>query len=741
MQTRQEGSLVRRQQLLQLALLHAAWTLGSGQLRYSVPEESQHGAFVGRIAQDLGLEVGELVPRMFRMESEDHRDYFEVNVQNGILFVNSRIDREELCVKSPVCTVHLEVIVDKPLRVFHVEVEIKDINDNAPIFPVNVLNLFISEATAYGSRFSLESASDADIGKNSLIAYQINTNEYFALDTQRKHGKSTSPEIVLEKALDREDLSSHHLLLTATDGGQPELTGTLQVAITVLDANDNRPVFNHSVYEVSLPESAANGTLVVTLEATDLDEGINKDIVYGFKPPLASTVERTFAIDRNTGEVRLTGRLDFEEVNLYEIQVQAIDKGHPPMGGDCKLLIEVLDVNDNGPEMSLKSIAVPVPEDSPPGTVVALISVSDKDAGANGQVSCSLWPLGLPFKLQSTFKNYYSLVVAEQLDREQVAEYKLRVTAQDHGAPSLSATSELVLPLGDVNDNAPTFAQPSYVVFVRENNPPGAHIFTVSASDPDLAENALLSYWMDEKLWPLASYISWPELLVHPVAEQGILPCIWVRGRHCEDEGARWVVLLHKDHIGGLGEGWGIVIDITKGHHQLTGGRERWGPVVLGYHTELELRHLLPVQRLSHHQRVLEGEAKGPQGAADLPVGPSILVRDADQRHHCPWWGVLWDRHGDRFQRHLWAIVIYIQHFNENLAMARQGVWAFVCCFNLDIICRTLFKIQVPFHLNFSVVRINTKLFLYIWSNQVAKGIGYILINSIILISCFQFND
>uniref|UniRef100_A0A670IKY7 Protocadherin alpha-C2-like n=1 Tax=Podarcis muralis TaxID=64176 RepID=A0A670IKY7_PODMU len=501
------GFLVRLR-LLQLVLLHTAWEMGSGQLHYSVPEESQHGTFVGRIAQDLGLEMDELVPRMFRMESADHRNYFEVNVQNGILFVNSRIDREELCGKSPLCAVHLEVIVDKPLRVFHVEVEIKDINDNAPTFSVNIVNLFISESTAYGSRFSLQSASDADIGKNALIAYSISSNEYFALGTQDKQAKSLLPELVLKRTLDREDISLHHLLLTATDGGQPELTGTVQLVITVLDVNDNRPVFNQSVYEVSLLESSAIGTLVVKLEATDIDEGINKEITYRFKRPLPSTIQTMFEIDQNTGEIRLKEKLDFEEINLYEIQIEATDKGHAPMEGDCKLLIEVLDVNDNSPEMSLKSLSVPVAEDSPPGTVVALISISDRDSGANGQVSCSVTPSHLPFKLLSTFKNYYSLLVAEPLDREREAEYKLVVTAQDQGTPSLSTSSTLVVPIGDVNDNAPAFPQSSYTVFVKENNPPGAHIFTVSASDPDVAENSLISYWLDEKLWPLSSYIS-----------------------------------------------------------------------------------------------------------------------------------------------------------------------------------------------------------------------------------------
>uniref|UniRef100_A0ACB8EC87 Uncharacterized protein n=1 Tax=Sphaerodactylus townsendi TaxID=933632 RepID=A0ACB8EC87_9SAUR len=357
------GLLVRRQ-LLQLVLFYAAWEMGNGQLHYSVLEESQHGTFVGRIAQDLGLEVDELVPRMFQMESQGRGNYFEVNLQNGILFVNSRIDREELCVKNADCAIHLEV---------------------------------------------------------------------------------------------------------------------------------------------KLLESVSDGTLVIHLNATDLDEGINWEISHSFSNNAPSN---TFAIDPDTGEIKVKGKVDFEENSIYSIEIEAKDKGSPPLSGHCTILIEILDVNDNAPEMLLKSMVVPLPEDSPPGTVVALISISDRDSGANGQVNCSLWPPGIPFKLVSTFKNYHSLMLAEPLDREQVAEFKLVVIAQDQGDPSLSASSSLVLPISDINDNAPTFSQPSYTVFVKENNPPGAHIFTVSASDSDVAENALVSYWLDEKLWPLSSYIS-----------------------------------------------------------------------------------------------------------------------------------------------------------------------------------------------------------------------------------------
>ncbi|XP_078248626.1 protocadherin alpha-3 isoform X17 [Pogona vitticeps] len=501
-----DDSLAKR--LLQLMLLHTAWEMGKGQLHYSVLEESQHGTFVGRVAQDLGLEVEELVPRMFRMVSKGRKDHFEVNVQNGILFVNSRIDREELCGKNAECAIHLEMIVDKPLRVFHVEVEIRDINDNAPVFSVTEQSLAIAESRLSGSRFLLTGASDPDIGTNALLTYKLNQNRYFIIDSGIDEDHNKSPVLILKTPLDREETPIHHLLLTATDGGKPELTGTIQLVIHVLDANDNLPVFNQSVYKVKLWENAANGTLVMKLNATDLDEGVNSEISYSFSNNVPPHFTKIFGINPNTGEVRVVGKVDFEDLNFFDLQIVAEDKGNFPLSGHCKVFIEVLDVNDNIPEISVTSLSVPVPEDSPPGTVVALISISDRDSEVNGQVICSLWPSGIPFKLESTFKNYYSLTLTELLDREQVAEYTLVLTVQDQGIPSLSASSSILVPIRDINDNAPTFMQPSYIVFVKENNPPGAHIFTVSASDPDVAENALVSYWIDEKFWPISSYIS-----------------------------------------------------------------------------------------------------------------------------------------------------------------------------------------------------------------------------------------
>ncbi|KAG8133053.1 hypothetical protein E2320_010850 [Naja naja] len=483
--------------------------MGSGQLHYSVLEESQHGAFVGRIAQDLGLEVSELVPRMFQMLSKGEKDYFEVNLQNGILFVNSRIDREELCAKNADCVLHLEVIVEKPLRFFHVEVEIKDINDNAPIFSAREQILSIAELTTVsGTQFPLEGASDADIGTNAVLNYKLSPSNHFAVVSENDEDESKSVVLLLKVPLDREESPVHHLVLTATDAGEPKLTGTVQLVINVLDVNDNPPVFNQSVYRVKLLENTASGSLVITLNATDFDEGVNREISYFFSNKAPPHVTKMFGINSDIGEIRVIGKVDYEESNFHELPILAKDKGSFPLLGHCKVLIEVLDMNDNIPELSVNSLSVPLPEDSPLGTVVAIISASDRDSANNGQINCFLRPTGVPFQLESTFKNYYSLTVGAVLDREKVTEYRIVVTVEDQGVPPLFSSLTFLVPISDINDNAPAFPQPSYTVFVKENNPPGAHIFTISATDPDIAENALITYWIDENLWPLSSYIS-----------------------------------------------------------------------------------------------------------------------------------------------------------------------------------------------------------------------------------------
>ncbi|NXW08897.1 PCDA1 protein, partial [Fregetta grallaria] len=353
--------------------------------------------------------------------------------------------------------------------------------------------------TLPGSRFPLESASDADVGANSQLSYTLSPSEHFGLDLQRSEEYRESLFLVLRKALDRETMPVHRLVVTASDGGRPSLTGTMEVVISVLDVNDNAPQFNQSVYKVQLPESAAEGTLVARVNATDPDVGSNGEMTFTASNIFPPKGLNLFILNPKTGEIRLMGALDFEDIRSYEIQIEATDKGTPPLSGHCKVMVEVLDVNDNAPEVWVTSLSVPVPEDAAVGTVVALLSVSDRDSGANGRVRCAVWPAA-PFGLVATFAGSYSLttslalVLTKSLDRETMPVHRLVVTASDGGRPSLTGTMEVVISVLDANDNAPQFNQSVYKVKVLEGSELGSLLIKLNATDLDEGINSDIMY-------------------------------------------------------------------------------------------------------------------------------------------------------------------------------------------------------------------------------------------------------
>ncbi|XP_010220585.1 PREDICTED: protocadherin gamma-C5-like [Tinamus guttatus] len=468
------------------------WGWVSGQIRYSVVEESEVGTVVGNVAKDLGLKVEELSGRRLRLGSEESLRYFAVRLESGALVVSEQLDRERLCGAAASCVLSVQVVTENPLELFRLEVEILDLNDNSPSFPTSHRTLRISESATAAARFPLESAQDPDVGTNTVGSYRLSPNSHFSLDVKQLKDGKLFPELVLERTLDREEQPELQLVLTAVDGGSPALSGTAQITILVLDSNDNAPSFDRTVYKVRVPENTPTGALLLQLNASDPDEGPNGETQYSFGVHTPDSVRGLFTLDPHSGDVRVSGALDFEESPFYEIHVRARDGGMPEMEGHCVLQVEVEDANDNPPEVLLTSLLNPLPEDTPPETVVGLFNVRDRDSGANGEVSLAISP-NVPFAVRS-LQNHYSLVTRESLDRETTPQYAVELVARDGGSPALTTRLTLLLNISDVNDNAPRFSQASYDTFLLENNPPGSLLCTISASDPDDGVNSRLVY-------------------------------------------------------------------------------------------------------------------------------------------------------------------------------------------------------------------------------------------------------
>ncbi|XP_071382515.1 protocadherin beta-16-like [Centroberyx affinis] len=479
--------------LLWWHLFFLLWSTIDGQTRYTIPEELKQGSVVGNLAKDLGLVVSELYRRKLRITSEAGKQYFSVDLGKGELVVSDRIDREDLCGQRAPCLLPLEVVIENPLQLHRVEIDIQDINDNSPSFITKERILKIAESINPGARFPLESALDPDVVVNTVRTYTISKNDHFKLNIKNHKDGSKYPELVLEKSLDREKQPVHKLILTAVDGGDPVRSGTSEITVTVLDINDNAPQFERQVYEANVSENAVHGTEILHVKATDADEGLNGEIEYFFGEQTADLILSLFDIEPSSGAIVVKGILDYEKNHLHRFDVIAKDKGNPEMDGHCGVEIKIVDINDNTPEIIVTSLTTPVPEDSATGTVIALISAKDPDSGDNGKVKLSLSSKS-PFKLNPSVSNHYTLVTNGPLDREKNGQYSIKISAVDSGKPSLSSEKIITVELLDINDNPPVFSQPSYVVYVKENYAPGKILCSVSATDPDLGENAKISY-------------------------------------------------------------------------------------------------------------------------------------------------------------------------------------------------------------------------------------------------------
>lgn len=477
-----------------LLLLVTFWSKALAQMKYSISEEVKEGSVVGNIAKDLGIDKTLLKERRYRIVGSSTEHLFHLNTDDGVLYVSRKVDREELCERSKTCVIILKTVLENPLEIHNVVIEVLDVNDHTPVFPEKEKHLEIYESTSPGARFQLQPARDLDSGQFSVQQYKLSHSDHFRLEVNERGDDRKIPFLVLQKQLDREVLGEHKLVLTAVDGGRPAKSGTVEILVNVLDVNDNSPVFSKDVYTTVLKENAEPNTLVIRVNATDLDEGDNGLIVYSFDKEADMHLQNIFAIDPATGEIKVTGDIDFEENESYEIDIQASDKGAASLSTHKTVMIKVIDMNDNPPEIEVTSFSKLVPEDARIGTTVALISVSDLDSGINGKVACVIRE-DEPFTISPSLQdNIYAIVTKSHLDREQKPFYDLTIVAKDTGEPPLSSEKTVHVAVSDVNDNRPQFSSSSYTFYVTENNDLLAPVFSVSASDLDESDNAHISY-------------------------------------------------------------------------------------------------------------------------------------------------------------------------------------------------------------------------------------------------------
>ncbi|KAG8579369.1 hypothetical protein GDO81_010843 [Engystomops pustulosus] len=478
-----------------------------GQLQYSVIEEMKRGTIIGNLAKDLGLNIDDLSNRKFQLISKAKKIYFNINVENGDFIVSDRIDREKICGNKPNCFINLEAVIENPLNFYTITMEIQDVNDNAPIFSKKEFDLEISEVTLPGAHFALGNAQDPDLGTNSIQSYTLSSNENFGLGEKTTTDGIKYPEIILKKSLDREKQSFYELILTALDGGNPQKSSTATVKIVVQDFNDNLPLFTQDTYHIRLHENAAIGSIVIQLNASDEDEGSNAQITYSFSH-ISESAQQLFTIDSLHGDIKVAGGLDYEVSDTYEMTVEAKDGGGHVT--HCKVSIQVVDVNDNAPDITITSLLGSIPEDSAPGTIIALLNVNDLDSGINSEVACHISDT-LAFQLISSSSSYYKLVTASSMDRERNPSYNVTIQCMDNGSPPLSTNKTFQLNISDVNDNSPVFEKMNYIVYIGENNQPGTSIQSVRATDLDCDENGKISYsilYSNVEEIPVSSYIS-----------------------------------------------------------------------------------------------------------------------------------------------------------------------------------------------------------------------------------------
>lgn len=494
-------------------VIFGAWAVRGTTTKYYTYEEEAPGTFIGNLATDLKLNLSEDPHTSFRFMQEGNASLIALRQSDGLLTVRERMDRESLCASAAQCTLTADVVVfskDK-FHLVHVEIHVRDLNDHAPAFPRPETRLEVAEGAPVGARFPLDVATDLDVGSNSIQSYQLVNSTHFGLDVGTSEEGKKFAQLVLAQHLDRELEDAYTLQVIASDGGTPPKSGSVTVHVKVLDSNDNSPRFEHDTVRVELHEDAPVGYLLRRVHASDPDLGDNGDVRY----ELAEGDSSTFHVDALSGAVILKSSVDFEARQSYELRVRALDLGADAVPSTCTVTVQIVDVNDNAPEITLKPMSsrtgdvAYITEAAAVESFVALVRATDRDSGANGYARVSVHGHA-HFSLQQAYGDTLMIVTTSALDREKIPEYNLTVVAEDLGSPPFQTFTQVTIRVSDENDNAPSFSKAVFEISVMENKPPGSYVASLVARDPDEGANGKVTYRLldhDPEGVPWSSYL------------------------------------------------------------------------------------------------------------------------------------------------------------------------------------------------------------------------------------------
>ncbi|GAB1610348.1 protocadherin beta-16 isoform X1 [Argonauta hians] len=482
-------------------------------LTYHAEEEKYSGSYLGDIAADSHLRdtfafqhLSLVTFNQLKTHREGKHQLFNVT-KAGKLYTAQTLDAEKLCTYNVECFRIFKIAIHQAetfMKILKVKVIIDDINDHKPEFVKNLVSLQFDEGDGKGMRKSIPNAVDKDVGViNSKITYQIlqssgKTLCPFTLSVTKTISGRSELGIVLQKKLDREVKDSYNIRVVAKDGGYPPKQGILDVKISVIDINDNAPVFTNDIYNISIKNTYQRNKPLVILSAKDLDFGENGHVSYYFSSETPDSIKSHFQLNQVTGEIFLNKDISLKRKQAYRLFVRATDQGSPPLSSIAMVVVNVINQHNMAPEIDVnfvtqtKENTAAISEGTKVGSFIAYVSVIDNDIGQNGEVECML--IHEKFLLLDLGSNEYKVTLRKPVDREKQDRYDITITCEDQGSPPLQTQRQFSIEVMDVNDVKPQFTKGSFKFLTYENGKTNFPIGFINATDPDLGAGGQLTF-------------------------------------------------------------------------------------------------------------------------------------------------------------------------------------------------------------------------------------------------------